>query len=705
VILLVGAALAQPVELTLWHAYRGAERAAVDALVDRYEAEHADVAITPLALPSESISSKLEAAIPRGNGPELFIGPHERVGAWGPRGLMAAAEHDAGTFHPATVEALTYRGVRYGYPLAFKAVALFWNKDLLAEPPATTDELLAVAGELTRDGRYGLAYESASAYYFGALLHGYGGGVFDGEAVSLDRPENAAALSFARGVQEAGLLPEEPTGALVSQLFNEGGAAMVFNGPWFLGEIDGVDFGIAPLPVVSETGLPAAPYLTVEGIFVSGEAEHPAEASAFARWLAGPEAALVRAREGRQPVAALAAYDSLEGDEVLAAFRRVLDTSVPMPNQPEMAATWEPLARALRAAMRGSVTPEVAMRSAQFEVDVALRPPPPEANPVPWIAAAALGLFGLLAWIGLGVRRAGGVAGLRGWGHAYAYAAPASIAMGLLVVAPFLVGAGVAFFTHHQGTFTFVGLANFLDILLARDFSPSHPLSFYFTLLVTLLWTVANVVLHVTLGVALALLLREPWVQLRGVYRVLLIVPWAVPSYITALIWKGMFHRQFGAVNALLSALGLEPVSWFAQFSTAFAANLATNTWLGFPFMMVVTLGALQAIPRDLEQAAEVDGANAVQRFVHVTLPLLKPALLPAVVLGSVWTFNNFNIIYLVSGGEPDGSTEILISEAYRWAFTRGHRYGYAAAYAVLIFGVLVGWGQATKTMLGRKVI
>ncbi|MCK6506891.1 sugar ABC transporter permease [Myxococcota bacterium] len=201
------------------------------------------------------------------------------------------------------------------------------------------------------------------------------------------------------------------------------------------------------------------------------------------------------------------------------------------------------------------------------------------------------------------------------------------------------------------------------------------------------------------------MVLREPWLRLRGVYRVLLILPWAVPNYITALIWKGMFHRQFGAINGFLEWAGFGAVSWFSQFSTAFAANLATNTWLGFPFMMVVTLGALQSIPRDLEQAAEVDGASAWQRFRHVTLPLLKPALLPAVILGSVWTFNMFNIIYLVSGGEPDGSTEILISEAYRWAFTRGHRYGYASAYAVLIFFVLLGYSRLMNRVAGQKVL
>jgi arabinogalactan oligomer/maltooligosaccharide transport system permease protein len=142
---------------------------------------------------------------------------------------------------------------------------------------------------------------------------------------------------------------------------------------------------------------------------------------------------------------------------------------------------------------------------------------------------------------------------------------------------------------------------------------------------------------------------------------------------------------------------GVEHIDWFGQFSTAFAANVTTNTWLGFPFMMVVSLGALQSIPRDLDEAAEVDGASRWQRFRHVTLPLLRPALVPAIVLGSVWTFNMFNVIYLVSGGKPDGSTEILISEAYRWAFSRQYQYGYAAAYGVLIFLLLLLYTELTR--------
>jgi len=154
------------------------------------------------------------------------------------------------------------------------------------------------------------------------------------------------------------------------------------------------------------------------------------------------------------------------------------------------------------------------------------------------------------------------------------------------------------------------------------------------------------------------------------------------------------------------SCPALEPmqVAWFSQFATSFAANLCTNTWLGFPFMMVVTLGALQAIPGELEEAAAIDGATGWQRFRHVTWPLLRPALMPAVILGSIWTFNMFNIIYLVSAGDPDGGTEILISEAYKWAFTRQAQYGYASAYALLVFGILVLYTLVTKKVTGGEV-
>jgi arabinogalactan oligomer/maltooligosaccharide transport system permease protein len=150
-----------------------------------------------------------------------------------------------------------------------------------------------------------------------------------------------------------------------------------------------------------------------------------------------------------------------------------------------------------------------------------------------------------------------------------------------------------------------------------------------------------------------------------------------------------MFHKQFGSINAVLAFLGFEPVAWFARFSTAFSANVATNAWLGFPFMMVVSMAALTGVPKEVVEAAEIDGASRWKRLRFVVLPMIAPTLIPAIALGAAWTFNMFNVVFLVSGGEPDGATDILVSEAYRWAFTRDAQYGYAAAYAVLIFVVL----------------
>jgi len=278
---------------------------------------------------------------------------------------------------------------------------------------------------------------------------------------------------------------------------------------------------------------------------------------------------------------------------------------------------------------------------------------------------------------------------------AYAWIAHAVIAVGVLVVLPLFVGALTAFFAGPPGDTHYVGLANFVDILGARGGPLLASGSFWLVLLVTVAWTLVNVTGHVVLGVGLGILLARPLLTLRPVYRVLLIIPWAVPNYVTALAWKGMFHRQFGAITAILESLGVEPISWFSRFSTAFTANVATNVWLGFPFMMVVTLGALTAIGRDVLEAAEVDGASRWQRLRHVTLPMIRPSLLPAVTLGAIWTFNMFNVVFLVSGGDPDGTTDILVSEAYRWAFTREAQYGYAAAYAVLIFGLLALAGRA----------
>jgi ABC-type sugar transport system permease subunit len=280
---------------------------------------------------------------------------------------------------------------------------------------------------------------------------------------------------------------------------------------------------------------------------------------------------------------------------------------------------------------------------------------------------------------------------------------PAAISMLVLVAAPFVIGLFIGFYDHHHGSWTFVGLSNFGELLSGGGRALDDPLNFWFIVGVTVLWTVVNVTFHVLLGVLLALLLTRPWLRAKGMWRMLFIVPWAVPNYITALIWKGMFEGEYGAINSLLDLAGLDGVTWFGSWIASFSANVITNTWLGFPFMLVVAIGALESIPKEQYEAAAVDGASAWQRFRHITLPYLRPALGPAIVLGSIWTFNMFNVIHLVSGGAPGGSTNTLVTDAYRWAFDRGERYGMAAAEGTLIFLILLLWNVFGKRLVRAK--
>jgi arabinogalactan oligomer/maltooligosaccharide transport system permease protein len=707
-VLLAGASAAEP--LKLWHAYRGGEEAAIEAAVKAFTAE-TGIPVELLSVPYDAFSSKLTSAIPHDAGPDVFIFAHERLRQFHRLKVIAptTTRLDRSRYIGSTVAALEVDGESYGYPLSLKTLALFVNTALVPDAPATTDAWLEALAKVSdpKAARFGLAYAAGDFYLHAPFVFGFGASLFDATGrASFDTPGMAKSLAFVKSLQDRGFMPQEVSGALVKSLFNDGRAAMVISGPWFTGEIDPtVRYRIVPLPTVSETGLPLTPFLGVEAALVSARSKQPDGAHALAQFLSVGKATLLRVNPGRQIPAEKAAYDApeVQNDPTIAAFKDVAARAVPTPNTLEMAKVWEPMKLALRGVLQGEVAPSAAGQLAERRYRALNRERPESSSPTPWLVALVLTVAGLVAWQVKGLR---GVAFAKRYPEAargLAYVAPAAIGIAVLIVIPFAVGISLAFFHHDAGDYTFVGLANFVDILTSKGYRLTEPLSFWFTLAVTVAWTFINVALHVGLGLGLAILLKDPLLKLRAVYRVVLIVPWAVPNYITALMWKGMFHRQFGAINGLLSALGVEPVSWFTQFSTSFAANVITNTWLGFPFMMVVSLGALQSIPQDLYEAAEVDGASKWTQFRRITLPLLKPALLPSVILGSVWTFNMFNIIYLVSGGEPGGATDILVSEAYRWAFQRNEQYGFAAAYSVLIFFVLLGWTRLTRRLTGPE--
>ncbi len=219
--------------------------------------------------------------------------------------------------------------------------------------------------------------------------------------------------------------------------------------------------------------------------------------------------------------------------------------------------------------------------------------------------------------------------------------------------------------------------------------------TFWSILVKTLVWTGVNIVFHVGLGVFLAVLLHQKYIAGKNAWRVLLILPWALPQYITALTWRGMFNYEYGSVNLILTQfLNMSPVQWLTSPFEAFAAAILTNIWLGFPFMMVVALGGLQTVPQELYEAADVDGASAWRKFWTVTAPLLKPVMTPAIILGVIWTFNNINVVWLVSnGGEPNDQTHILVSFVYEAAFTM-YRFSWAAAISMIIFFILFVFTQ-----------
>ncbi len=216
----------------------------------------------------------------------------------------------------------------------------------------------------------------------------------------------------------------------------------------------------------------------------------------------------------------------------------------------------------------------------------------------------------------------------------------------------------------------------------------------------TIVFSAASVALTVLIGLVLASVVQ--WEALRGraVYRVLLILPYAVPAFISILIFKGLFNQSFGEVNMLLEGLfGIKP-SWFSDPFLAKLMIIIVNVWLGFPYMMILCMGLLKAIPDDLYEASAIDGSNFVSNFTRITLPLMIKPLTPLLIASFAFNFNNFVLIQLLTQGgpnmigtsEPAGYTDLLVNYTYRIAFegAGGQDFGLASAIATLIF-LLVG--------------
>lgn len=378
--------------------------------------------------------------------------------------------------------------------------------------------------------------------------------------------------------------------------------------------------------------------------------------------------------------------------------------------------------------------------------------------------------------------------GVRASGMPWAFIAPSIIVMLIITFLPQAYQILISFRDFQAANLggapaPFVGLDNFRKVLSDGLNIPNY--NFFPLLGFNIMWTLINVTFHAGIGLAVALALNAENVIGRRVYRVLFVLPWALPGYITALIWNNLWQRNDGGINLLLETFnerlgtnfptrtdwlgqlqppidlrGIVPwglvvvcalvVIWLVRrtmrlglqnsengkldvsrtvFSIggiiilgataiftlidivfyqstasnpavqlfdragapvlAFYAVLIANIWLGWPFMMVVATGALQSIPPDLYEAADVDGASKWTQFRQITLPLLRPAMVPAIMLGTIWTFNQFNVIFFITAGGPRGQTDLLVTQAYK-LIQQEQLYGAAAAFTIVVFFILL---------------
>jgi arabinogalactan oligomer/maltooligosaccharide transport system permease protein len=305
---------------------------------------------------------------------------------------------------------------------------------------------------------------------------------------------------------------------------------------------------------------------------------------------------------------------------------------------------------------------------------------------------------------------------------AYLYLVPAFFVMGLVTIYPLLYQVYMSFTDtqlKHLNirlnlTPDWVGLQNYVDVITSALAIPNY--DFLRLIIYNLWWAFSNVAIHLVLGVAIALLLNTKGIWFRRFYRSLYIIPVVIPPIIVATVWANMFDSTNGAVNLLLAAggkfIGLPieairidwlrqvaaPIDWLLPswpggpllaLPLAYYAMLLTNTWLGWPLNSVVATGALQSIPNDLYEAAEIDGATGWQKFRHVTLAYLRPAMIPYAIYGFVITFNLFHLAFFMTQGGPNGRTQLLVTQAY-YLVNDQKLYGVAAAFSVIMFFILL---------------
>lgn len=280
---------------------------------------------------------------------------------------------------------------------------------------------------------------------------------------------------------------------------------------------------------------------------------------------------------------------------------------------------------------------------------------------------------------------------------------PTFLAMLFLVIYPLFQAFKLSFTNADQfnslnvfvgDSYAYVGFQNYIQILKSSEF---HQVFIF-----TIVWTLINVFFHYGFGLTFAIMLNRE-MKFRSVYRLLLLIPWAMPTFISAFAWRFIFNSPYGFLHQFLIEIGIEnPPAFLGSDLWSKVAVILVNVWLGIPFMIVTLLGGLQSIDDELIEASKIDGANAFQRFKHVTMPGLRAVSATVILLGLIWTFNSFAVIYLVTGGGPGTSTQILSTYAYAEAFDF-KQYGVATAWGVIILSMLLVFTNFYRNAVRRS--
>lgn len=285
----------------------------------------------------------------------------------------------------------------------------------------------------------------------------------------------------------------------------------------------------------------------------------------------------------------------------------------------------------------------------------------------------------------------------------YFFISPSWIVIGIVVIFPILYTIGISFTNMniwHWKDYEFIGFRNYMKALSSLDSG------FVSALYRTVLWTTINLSLQIILALVLSLLLNTEGLRGKGIYKTLMMIPWAVPSYISALIWKyGMFQNEFGLLNQIVRKVGLEGVGWLNGDVIAFISCTMVNVWMALPYMILMFYGGLQGIDHVLYESASIEGASKLQKVGYITIPILQPLVMPAIIMTTFVTFKQFDVIYLMTmqtGSKTGANVHTIITYAYENAFITNN-YGFSSALSVMIFMFMVFFTLLNQKRLSKE--